>query len=364
MGAHWSRPSSKKPTFTEADVGLQDGKVFLITGGTSGIGLALAKMLYRKGGRVYITGRSPEKGRKAIKAIRKAAAAAKEPTTTTVGGSIEFLLLHLDDLNSVRAAAEEFASRECQLHVLWNNAGVMRPPAGSLSAQGFELQLATNCLGPYLLAQLLKVLLIKTANSNAAAAGPGSVRVVWSSSRDAAVESPPQGVVMDEVRAPPTTPKTPKDGKKARRRGYVVSKTGNMFMASEFARAFSYRHGVVSASVDPGPAGGTRLYRHARCFFPIRRLAQGLLLLPGPERAAGALLYAGLSADVTVANSGCHVVPGPPPRIEEHLRPDLVEAMLPREDGGSGRAEEFCEFCREVTHGYRDGDPGPNKRPF
>ncbi|XXG98678.1 hypothetical protein Hte_005007 [Hypoxylon texense] len=367
MGACCSQLSTK-PTFTEANVGPQDGKVFLITGGTSGIGLALAKMLYRKRGRVWITGRSPERGRKAIQAIRKAAAATTEQQR---GGSVEFLLLHLDDLDDVREAASEFMAKETRLHVLWNNAGVMHPPAGVLSAQGFEMHLATNCLGPYLLAQLLKVMLVKTANAAAAAAAaaPGSVRIVWSSGRDAAVSSPPRGVVMGEVRASPsvmmmttmTTTMTMMDKRKKKKmtneerqkRSYAMSKAGNMFLASEFARVFvGSGSSIVCASVDPGPAA-TRLFRYTRCFKYV-----AWARLPRPKRAARTLLYAGLSGDITAANSGCYVVPGP--KIEEDLRPDLFEAMLPEGvNRGSGRAEEFYKFCSEATHEYRHRDPNP-----
>jgi hypothetical protein len=50
-----------KPAFTEADVAPQKGRVFLMAGGASGIGLELAKIPYQKGRRVYIAGRSEEK---------------------------------------------------------------------------------------------------------------------------------------------------------------------------------------------------------------------------------------------------------------------------------------------------------------
>ncbi|KAI1776722.1 NAD(P)-binding protein [Hypoxylon cercidicola] len=326
MGAYWSQPSPRKPAFTEADVGPQNGRVFLVTGGTSGIGFELAKMLYRKAGRVWIAGRSPERGQQAMCRIRKAAVPA--------GGGLEFLLLRLDDLNSVREAADEFTLGEWRLDVLFLNAGVFLPPPGSVSAQGFELQLATNCLGPYLFAHMVALLLLEARLCSA----PAAARIVWSSSEDAVRWSPPHGIVMDEIRHPPEDPV----------RSYVNSKTGNLFLACVFARWLGRTHGIASVSADPG-AASTSLFRHTR-FFKYLAWA----LLPGPELAANTLLYAGLSEDITIANSGCLVVPGP--KIEDNMPPDLVDAMKPRADGGLGRADEFHSYCVVTTYRYRYGN--------
>jgi NAD(P)-dependent dehydrogenase (short-subunit alcohol dehydrogenase family) len=122
MGARWSQFFPPTPTFTEADVEPQDGKVFLITGGSSGIGFELAKILYRKHGRVYIAGRSEEKATKAIRDIQSGTAESR--------GSLHFLHLELDDLSSIKATAKAFKAKETQLNILWNNAGVSQPPAG------------------------------------------------------------------------------------------------------------------------------------------------------------------------------------------------------------------------------------------
>lgn len=68
----------------------------------------------------------------------------------------------------------------------------MIPPDGSKAAQGHELQIATNCLGPYLFTKLLTPLIQKTAASSPA----GSVRVTWAASL-ATVGSPKNGVTME-----------------------------------------------------------------------------------------------------------------------------------------------------------------------
>ena len=68
----------------------------------------------------------------------------------------------------------------------------MWPPAGSKSAQGYDLQIATNVYGPFLLALLLQPLLAKTAK----ASPEGSVRVTWAGSVGVELASPPQSVLF------------------------------------------------------------------------------------------------------------------------------------------------------------------------
>ena len=59
-------------------------------------------------------------------------------------GELVFLHLDLDDLSTIKKSAEEFLSKEQKLDVLWNNAGVMVPPQGSKTKQGYEMQLGNE----------------------------------------------------------------------------------------------------------------------------------------------------------------------------------------------------------------------------
>ncbi|KAL7927252.1 NAD(P)-binding protein [Trichoderma austrokoningii] len=322
MGAQWSQFFPPKPSFTEADVSSLDGKVVIITGGSSGIGFELAKILYRRNARVYIAGRSEEKAREAIRNIQ---------ASGNTGGSLEFLSLKLDDLSSINASVQEFKSKESKLHVLWNNAGVSQPPLGSKSSQGIELQFATNCLGPFLFTQLLLPLLESTAADEATP--QGSVRVVWTSSQVMELSSPPDGIVIDELRTPP----------KDRTRNYTNSKTGNYFLATELARR-ARSSNIVSVSINPG-AATTNLFRHTPY---LKYLAYPLLYKP--EFAALTELYAGLSPDIGIQNNGCYVIPWG--KISNSLRRDLINAAKTAEEGGSGKAQEFWELCAEKTKAY------------
>ena len=114
------------------------GKRFLITGGTSGIGKEAARDLARAGAHVTITARSAAKGAATV------AEFANE--------RVEFKLLDLADLSSVRNFAKEFTS---SIDVLILNAGVMATPF-SLTKDHFELQVGTNHLGHFALTGLLQ----------------------------------------------------------------------------------------------------------------------------------------------------------------------------------------------------------------
>ncbi|KAK8135191.1 hypothetical protein PG984_007203 [Apiospora sp. TS-2023a] len=322
MGAQWSQFFPPAPTFGHADIASQEGRVFLVTGGYSGIGFELAKVLYQKKGRVYIAGRSEFKARQAIKDIQ-------ESVTDGGGGSLEFIYLDLEDLTTIKPAVQEFAAKESKLDVLWNNAGVSQPPAGSVSKQGIELQLAVNCLGPFLLTQLLLPLL-RAASS---AASPASTRILWTSSQFVELGAPKGGIVMSDLQ------ETPRD----QARNYSNSKTGNIFLATECAKRFG-PDGIVGASYNPG-ASTTNLFRHTPWVGMMARP-----LMYQPRLAALTALYAGLSQDITMEKSGCYIVPWG--RVSQTLRQDLQDATKGPEEGETGTAAEFWAFCEEKTRDY------------
>jgi NAD(P)-dependent dehydrogenase (short-subunit alcohol dehydrogenase family) len=104
-------------------------------------------------------------------------------------GELVFLTLDLADLSTIKRSADEFLSRETRLDVLWLNAGVMIPPAGWKTKQGYELQLGTNNLGHFLFMTSLMDVLVSTAKT----APKNSIRVVWVSS--SAADAAPKGVI-------------------------------------------------------------------------------------------------------------------------------------------------------------------------
>ncbi|MER8043693.1 oxidoreductase [Streptomyces sp. NPDC094032] len=120
------------------------GRVFVVTGANSGLGLATTRELARHGGHVVLAVRDERKGR----------AAADDILRTHPGALLDVRRLDLADLASVRDFAGKLAADHPRLDVLVNNAGAMAPPR-TLSAQGHELQFAANHLGHFALTGLL-----------------------------------------------------------------------------------------------------------------------------------------------------------------------------------------------------------------
>jgi len=122
-----------------------DGKVVLITGANTGIGLETAKDIYQRGAEVHLLCRNVEKAKKAA---------------AEVGANAKVWELDLSSLASVRKCAHTLLRELTRVDVLVNNAGLMACPL-SRTSEGHELQFATNHLGPFLLTKLLLPLLRK-----------------------------------------------------------------------------------------------------------------------------------------------------------------------------------------------------------
>jgi NAD(P)-dependent dehydrogenase (short-subunit alcohol dehydrogenase family) len=120
------------------------GRVALVTGASSGLGAESARALAAHGAQVVMTGRDVAKTERVAEAIRAA----------TGSPAVEVMELHLERPASVRAFAKAFLARHRALHHLIANAGVMACPL-QRTAEGWEMQFATNHLGHFLLACLL-----------------------------------------------------------------------------------------------------------------------------------------------------------------------------------------------------------------
>lgn len=128
------------------------GKTVVITGGNSGIGLEAAKVLVSKNAHVTIFCRNEEKAKDAVAQINEHA---------TPAASIDYVLMDLASLESVRAAANTYLKTHETLDVLLNNAGLMMIPTRTLTKDGFETQFGVNHLGHFLFAQMLYPLVEK-----------------------------------------------------------------------------------------------------------------------------------------------------------------------------------------------------------
>ena len=142
------------PRWTSEELGDLTGRVVIVTGANSGIGLEAAQELARHGAQTILAVRDPVRGEEAAAAIRSAAPEA----------AVRVMALDLADLTSVRAFADAFLADHDRLDLLVNNAGVMMPPK-STTADGFELQFGTNHLGHFALTGLLLERLMATSGS-------------------------------------------------------------------------------------------------------------------------------------------------------------------------------------------------------
>jgi NAD(P)-dependent dehydrogenase (short-subunit alcohol dehydrogenase family) len=154
-GAHW----------TAADVGDQAGRVAVITGASSGIGLEAAKVLAARGATVVLACRDTGKGRAAADQVAAAGPAARH----------ELISLDLASLASVRQAAAQITAAHQRLDLLINNAGVMMPPYGR-TEDGFELQIGTNHLGHFALTGMLLGSMLDVAGSRVVTVSSNSHR--------------------------------------------------------------------------------------------------------------------------------------------------------------------------------------------
>jgi NAD(P)-dependent dehydrogenase (short-subunit alcohol dehydrogenase family) len=130
--------------WTDLDSYELDGRVIVITGATSGLGLAAARQLGRCGATVVLAGRNPDK------TTRVRAELAAET------GSDRFATVTIDtgDLDAVRAAAATVLADHDRLDVLVHNAGALSDERRETAA-GTEVTIASQVVGPFLLTSLL-----------------------------------------------------------------------------------------------------------------------------------------------------------------------------------------------------------------
>ncbi|KAL8829342.1 MAG: hypothetical protein Q9191_002071 [Dirinaria sp. TL-2023a] len=313
------------PTFTEHHAGDQGGRVFLITGSTSGVGFELAKLLYGLNGTVYVAARSPEKIKQAIKSIKS--------QVHTKAGRVEALEVDLANLASIGQSARAFLAKEDRLDVLVHNAGLMTPPAGSKTNLGHDLEMGTNCLGPFLFNHYLEPTLKKTAASSENRLG---VRIVWVASMIAA-SVPKGGITMNNDGSPKVI--------KNAMENYMQSKVGNVFLAKETAQRVD-NDGIINVSVNPGLLK-TGLQRHVSALqrmIMVGRDPLPNLMLKDPKYGAYSELFACLSPEVTRQAGSPFILPwGRFGEIPDHIQQSIDE----------GKASSFYHWCDRETKAYQ-----------
>jgi dehydrogenase/reductase SDR family member 12 len=137
----------------DANLADMDGMTAVITGATSGIGLAAAERMAGLGARVALVGRNADK---LLASVERVSAAGSHQAAG--------YRADLSSIDEVRRVGAEILEGEPRIDVLVNNASVLAPQR-STSVDGFELTLATNLLSTYLLTNLLIPRLVESAPS-------------------------------------------------------------------------------------------------------------------------------------------------------------------------------------------------------
>jgi len=215
-----------------SDIPDQSGRVFLITGGTTGLGASSISFLASHNpAHIYFSGRNKARANELISKI-----AIASPST-----KVTFIECDLASLASVQSAAKQFLSSSDRLDVLMCNAGIMAVP-NDVSKDGYEIQFATNHLGHALLMKLLLPVMLDTASQPNA-----DVRIVNLSSVAYKQNVPSTGIEFSKLKT------------KGANYGsffsfnkwvcYGQSKLANLLYATELA---AHHPSITSVAVHPG----------------------------------------------------------------------------------------------------------------
>lgn len=207
--------------WTSERIADQEGKIIVITGANSGLGLEASTVLSAKGAKVIMAVRNLEKGTDAVSKI----------IHNNKNASVEWMQLDLSDFNSIHRFSDEFHAKYSNLDILINNAGIMYPRSREITKQGFESHFGTNHLGHFLLTGLLLDLLKKTPRS----------RVVTQSS---ALHKYGGDIHFDDLNGEKTYSKA---------KAYAQSKLANLLFTYELDRRFKiHRQDSMATAAHPG----------------------------------------------------------------------------------------------------------------
>jgi len=241
------------------------GKKCLVTGATSGLGLATSLALARQGAEVIVVGRNPVKCERTVKKIKK----------STGNDSIRPMIADLSSQKDIRTLADEFKKNYSSLDVLVNNAGA-KFMERKVTVDGLEMSFALNHLGYFLLTNLLLEALKNSQNA----------RIVNVSS---GAHSGCKNIDFENLQGEKNF-----DGRAA----YALSKLGNVLFTYELARRLSGTNVTVN-TLSPGGVA-THFSRNNGLVPWARHLVSHLLTgnLVGPQKGARTIVHLATSPEV------------------------------------------------------------------
>ncbi|WKG06835.1 SDR family NAD(P)-dependent oxidoreductase [Mycolicibacterium sp. HK-90] len=291
----------------------QTGRVAVITGANTGIGLETAAALAGKGARVVLAVRDCDKGAAAAARIRE----------RTSRADIDILPLDLTSMRSVHSAASELKAAYLKIDLLINNAGIMLTPKG-VTEDGFELQFGTNHLGHFALTGLLLEQMLPVLDS----------RVVTVSSLGHRVKS---DIDFDDLNS---------DRSYDPMVAYGRSKLANLLFTYELERrlAACATASTIAVAAHPGSAR-TDLFRHSPRWIKFAaKIAEYVVFQPA---SMGALPTLRAACDAGVTGGEYF---GPRGLGQQRGYPTLVESSATSRDAAlASRLWEVSEKLTGVT---------------
>ena len=239
------------------------GRVCLITGATSGIGLVTARGLAARGATVALVGRDETRARAVVEAIRQ----------QTGNSEVDYLLADLSSQAAVRGLAEAFQQRYGALHALINNAGVL-PWRRHETVDKLEMTFAVNHLAPFLLTNLL----LDTLRASA----PARIVTVASDAHTGAT------IPFDDLQHI--------HGRYSPLVVYGQSKLANIMFTYALARRLA-GSGVTANALHPGVVA-THIYRSQNPLFNFATTRVMPLFALSPEKGARTSVYLASSPEV------------------------------------------------------------------
>ncbi|KAE8347866.1 hypothetical protein BDV24DRAFT_157345 [Aspergillus arachidicola] len=263
-----ARPTALQIINDEAVAGKLAGKVIVITGTSSGIGIETARALSLTGARLFLTARDLDKAKSALEGILE-----RE--------RVELVEMDNTSLNSVRAAAKAILQKSNdQVNILVNNAGIMALPKLEYTKDGFEMQFGVNHLAHFLLFQLLRPALLASASPEF------SSRVVNVSSSAHHIASINESDNYNFEKSEYNDWVS-----------YGQAKTANIYMANEIERRYGSR-GLHATSVHPGIVS-TALMQHMdpATVETFKRDEKMYKIMKSPEQGAATTVWAAIGQE-------------------------------------------------------------------
>lgn len=275
--------------WTAADIPDQSGRVAVVTGASSGLGLETTAALAAHGATVVMVARSPERLASAQRTVR-----ARVPDAELRTAAID-----LGSLDSVRVGATSLLASFGRLDLLFDNAGLMAPPRAE-TADGFESQFGINHLGHFALTGLLLPALAATPASRVVAVTSAMRRI--------------GRIGFDDLNS---------ERGYHRWAAYGQSKLANLVFAVELDRRLRHAGAeTIAVAAHPGYAATNLQAGHSWLETRLFRVGNALFAQPG-YAGAWPLLYVGTAPGVT---GGELYGPSGPGKMRGHPRRERLEA--------------------------------------